>query len=82
MRYQLETSRKPVTNDAATDSPAAPINGARAIMAARQEPADSLDFFPTPPFATRALVEHALPALGIGRTDTVLKMEKVNEKYE
>jgi hypothetical protein len=47
----------------------APINGARAIMAARQEPADSLDFFPTPPFATRALIEHALPALGIGRTD-------------
>jgi hypothetical protein len=51
------------------NSPAAPINGARAIMAARQEPADSLDFFPTPPFATRALIERALPALGIGRTD-------------
>jgi hypothetical protein len=29
-------------------------NGARAIMASRQEPADSLDYFPTPPFATRA----------------------------
>jgi hypothetical protein len=47
--------------------PATPINGARAIMAARQESADSLDFFPTPPFATRALIEHALPVLG--RTD-------------
>jgi hypothetical protein len=29
----------------------------RAIMASRQEPDDSLDYFPTPPWATRALVE-------------------------
>lgn len=32
-----------------------------AVMARRVEPADSLDFFPTPPWATRALCEHVLP---------------------
>ena len=40
-------------------------NGARAIMASRQEPHDSLNFFPTPPWATRALFEHALAHLGV-----------------
>lgn len=39
------------------------INGARAIMSSRREPNDGLDFFPTPPFATRALVEHVLAHL-------------------
>lgn len=43
----------------------APVNGARSVMASRQEPDDSLDFFPTPPWATRALVEYVLPRLGI-----------------
>lgn len=33
-----------------------------AVMARRTEPAYSLDFFPTPPWATRALCEHVLPA--------------------
>ncbi len=32
-----------------------------AVMAQRREPAGALDFFPTPPWATRALLEH--PAL-------------------
>lgn len=32
-----------------------------AVMARRVEPADSLDFFPTPPWATRAFAEHVLP---------------------
>ena len=42
-----------------------PINGARAIMGSRQEPDDSLDYFPTPPWATRALIEKVLwPYLG------------------
>lgn len=44
---------------------APPINGARAIMASRAEPDDSLDYFPTPPWATRALMERVLPRLGI-----------------
>jgi hypothetical protein len=42
-----------------------PINGARSIMGSRQEPDDSLDFFPTPPWATRALMEVVLPQLGV-----------------
>jgi len=33
------------------------VNGSRAIMGSRQEPDDSLDYFPTPPWATRALIE-------------------------
>jgi hypothetical protein len=37
--------------------------GARAIMGSRQEPDDSLDFFPTPPWATRALIEHVFAKL-------------------
>lgn len=35
-------------------------SGAGAVMAGRVEPPDSLDFFPTPPWATRALCEHVL----------------------
>lgn len=38
-------------------------NRSSAVMAGRVEPPDSLDFFPTPPWATRALIAHALPAL-------------------
>lgn len=37
------------------------INGHRALMASRQEPPDSLDYFPTPPWATRALCDLILP---------------------
>jgi hypothetical protein len=33
-----------------------------AVVARRSEPADSLDYFPTPPWATRAFCEHVLPA--------------------
>lgn len=40
-------------------------HGARAIMSSRQEPDDSLDYFPTPPWATRALIECVLPTLHI-----------------
>lgn len=39
-------------------------NGARAIMGSRIEPDDSLDYFPTPPWATRALLTHVWPRLG------------------
>lgn len=42
-------------------------SGNRAVMASRQEPSDSLDFFPTPPWATRALIEHVLPKIGAAR---------------
>ena len=35
-------------------------NVSTAVMARRREAPDGLDFFPTPPWATRALVEHVL----------------------
>lgn len=35
-------------------------SGSTAVMARRVEPPDSLDFFPTPPWATRALMVHVL----------------------
>ncbi|CFX59330.1 conserved protein of unknown function [Candidatus Filomicrobium marinum] len=34
--------------------------GARSVMASRAEPPNGLDYFPTPPWATRALIEHVL----------------------
>lgn len=37
-----------------------------AVMADRVEPADSLDDFPTMPWATRALIEHCIGADGLG----------------
>lgn len=41
-----------------------------AVMAQRIEPKDSLDDFPTPPWATRALVEEVLmPVFGINGSD-------------
>lgn len=36
-------------------------SGHTAVMAQRREPPDSLDFFPTPPWATRALLTHVIP---------------------
>jgi len=36
-------------------------NKSHAVMAQRSEAKDSLDDFPTPPWATRALIEHVLP---------------------
>jgi len=41
--------------------------GHAAIMASRREPPDSLDFFPTPPWATRALLIEVLPQVLVGR---------------
>lgn len=39
-------------------------NRSHAVMAQRAEPHDSLDFFPTPPWATRALCEHIIGLAG------------------
>jgi hypothetical protein len=63
-------------------------NISHAVMAQRAEPRDSRDDFPTPPWATRGLIEHVLesrsalaqmsclePACGIGH------MAKVLEEY-
>lgn len=60
-------------------------NKSNAVMATRIEAKDSLDDFPTPPWATRALLEHVLhgsdlseltclePACGAGHMSKVLK---------
>jgi hypothetical protein len=61
-------------------------NTSHAVMAQRVEPKDSADDFPTPPWATRALLEHVLrnpgelatmtclePACGAGHMAKVLK---------
>ncbi len=50
----LASIRERIVSDRAMIIDAEPINGARAIMGSRQEPDDSLDYFPTPPWATRA----------------------------
>jgi hypothetical protein len=42
-------------------------NGARAVMASRKQPAEDLDFSPTPPWATRALMERIFPVVNISR---------------
>lgn len=38
-------------------------NRSHAVMAQRAEPHDSLDFFPTPPWGTRALCRHIIPEI-------------------
>ncbi len=43
------------------------VRGAPSVMASRREPPDSLDFFPTPPWATRALLCEVLPTVTTGR---------------
>ena len=43
-------------------------HGSRAVAPSRREPDDSLDFFPTPPWATRALLQRVFPVLSIGTT--------------
>lgn len=49
--------------------------GARSIMASREQAKESLDFAPTPPFATRALLRDVLPHLGIDTADLGLIAE-------
>jgi hypothetical protein len=68
-------------------------NTSHAVMAQRTEPADSPDDFPTPPWATRALLEHVLdteslatltclePACGAGHMAKVLKEYFAEVKY-
>lgn len=60
-------------------------NRSHAVMAQRAEPTDALDFFPTPPWATRALIEEVIdpqavkgktcwePAAGEGHMAEVLR---------
>jgi hypothetical protein len=56
---ELDLIRERIVSGSATI-----INGGRAVMASRQQKAGDLDYAPTPPWATRALLEHVLPQLG------------------
>lgn len=58
--HVVQATRERITAGRAKIIEEASINGARAVMAGRLEPDDSLDYFPTPPWATRALFEHVL----------------------
>lgn len=49
------------------------VRGHRAMMASRVEPHESLDFFPTGPWITRALVEVVLARLGVRSLGRVLE---------
>ena len=48
-------------------------NTSHAVMAQRTEAKDSLDDFPTPPWATRALIEHVVGAGGELRQQSCLE---------
>lgn len=65
-RFAPDQQRMLVERDLAALETRKP-GGARAIMADRREPDDSLDYFPTPPWATRALLDVVLPVLGWDR---------------
>ncbi len=63
-------------------------NRSHAVMAQRAEAKDSRDDFPTPPWATRGLMEHVLSKFGDVRTQTCLEpacgaghMDKVLREY-
>lgn len=48
-------------------------NTSHAVMAQRAEAADSLDDFPTPPWATRALIEHVIMEKGALKKEACLE---------
>jgi hypothetical protein len=63
-------------------------NRSHAVMAQRIEAADSLDDFPTPPWATRALMEYVIKGCGPFKASTALEpacgaghMAKVLKEY-
>ena len=41
------------------------------MMARRRDPPTALDYFPTPPWATRALFRHVMPAIGVDAIGSV-----------
>ena len=63
-RASLERNEKRHALDVLGDGP---INGARAVMGSRVESDDSADYFPTPPWATRALFNCVFPRFQAGQ---------------
>lgn len=62
----VSTTRERIASSGAKTLETSEVNGARALMSSRVESSTSKDYFPTPPFATRALVECVFPYLNIG----------------
>ena len=71
----LEAVRERIQSGRAITVDPVEVNGARAIMSSRVEADDSLDYFPTPPWATRALIRHVL----IERLKRVLQQDSACE---
>jgi hypothetical protein len=69
----VEATRERIISGRATKISGETINGARSVMGSRVEPDDSLDYFPTPPWATRALCEHVLPQVVVGWFDVDIR---------
>ncbi len=67
----MHTAPKRKRPSAATALPRPAARGSTAVMARRREPPAALDYFPTPPWATRALFRHVLPAIGVGAISSV-----------
>jgi hypothetical protein len=63
--------------------PAAPLlpSNARVVAPTRVEPADSRDYAPTPPWATRALIKVALPKLRVDLRQKVLSEPACGEGH-
>ena len=53
-------------------------NKTHAVMSQRHEDQDSLDYFPTPPWATRALFEHILKPNFIYPQQETYRKDKTN----
>ena len=67
----LQQTRERIASGAAKTVNPEPVNGHRSIMSSRQEPDHSLDYFPTPPWATRALIERAFPQASLSMPTSV-----------
>jgi hypothetical protein len=78
----VSTTRDRIVSAGAKTIVGSDVNGSRSIMSDRVEGADSADMFPTPPWATRALMQVVLggpfssiwePATGYGHMAEVLR---------
>ena len=65
------TAARKIGHSCSVASPRLTAKGSTAVMARRREPPGVLDYFPTPPWATRALFRHVLPAIGIDAISSV-----------
>jgi hypothetical protein len=65
------TPTRKVRAVAAIAHPGHAPRGSTAVMARRREPPAALDYFPTPPWATRAFFRYVLPAIGVDTISSV-----------